>query len=233
MNRFSDVETFYQQMASLTETLGGFRYLRNCNGKMKWPGRGLYFFFDEGGSRIVRIGTHALKQGSNTTLWNRLSQHKGSVKSGGGNHRGSIFRLLVGAALIRKNEYDDIPSWGLKGDISKAADQLGVERAELKEHELQLEVEVSDYIGNLPFLWLDIDDLSGPESHRGLLERNSIALLSQCREPQSKEHGFEEWLGLYSDRPKVRASLLWNNNHVDENYDPRFLDVLSEAIAAA
>jgi len=34
-----------------------------------------------------------------TTLWARLSQHRGSAKSGGGNHRCSIFRLLVGRAL--------------------------------------------------------------------------------------------------------------------------------------
>jgi hypothetical protein len=51
------------------------------------------------GPRIVRVGTHALKGGSSTTLWKRLSQHKGQERSRRGNHRGSIFRLIVGTAL--------------------------------------------------------------------------------------------------------------------------------------
>jgi hypothetical protein len=33
----------------------------------------------------------ALKTGSGTKLWTRLSQHKGGPTTGGGNHRGSIF----------------------------------------------------------------------------------------------------------------------------------------------
>ena len=74
---------------------------------MDWPRRGVYFFFEPGesrslsgtGSRIVRLGTHALANGSRSTLWQRLSQHRGNAKGDGGNHRGSIFRLLVGVAL--------------------------------------------------------------------------------------------------------------------------------------
>jgi hypothetical protein len=52
----------------------------------------VYFFMEEGetrsdsgiGARIVRVGTHALKEGSGTKLWTRLSQHRGQEKSGGG-----------------------------------------------------------------------------------------------------------------------------------------------------
>ena len=77
---------------------------------MEWPARGVYFFFEDGearstsgtGPRVVRIGTHALTAKSSTTLWNRLAQHRGVVGTGGGNHRGSIFRLLVGEALLRR-----------------------------------------------------------------------------------------------------------------------------------
>ncbi len=51
------------------------------------------------GLRVVRVGTHLIKNGgSNTKLWERLKAHKGT-KSGSGNHRGSVFRLLVGQAL--------------------------------------------------------------------------------------------------------------------------------------
>ena len=54
------------------------------------------------GPKVVRVGTHALTAGSGTKLWTRLSEHKGPPKTGGGNHRGSIFRLIVGAALINR-----------------------------------------------------------------------------------------------------------------------------------
>jgi hypothetical protein len=46
--------------------------IADCTGRMDWPDRGVYFFREEGeiltdtgvGSRIVRVGTHALKDGS-------------------------------------------------------------------------------------------------------------------------------------------------------------------------
>ena len=71
---------------------------------------GIYFFRESGerrtdtgdGPTIVRVGTHALKAGSEKMLWTRLSQHKGQPNSGSGNHRGSIFRLIIGAALIAR-----------------------------------------------------------------------------------------------------------------------------------
>jgi hypothetical protein len=38
-------------------------------------------------------------------------RHKGQAGTGGGNHRGSIFRFIVGAALIRRDGRA-FPSWG-------------------------------------------------------------------------------------------------------------------------
>ena len=110
MDRLSDLIRFYALLDSLDAKLGSKRTLAVCNGRMNWPTRGVYFFFepgeerhDSGGaSRVVRVGTHALTTKSRTTLWNRLSQHKGVGKTGGGNHRGSIFRLIVGSALKRR-----------------------------------------------------------------------------------------------------------------------------------
>ena len=37
---------------------------------------------------------------------------------------------------------------------------------------------MSNYIAAMPFLWLDIDDEAGPNSLRGSIEGNAIALLS-------------------------------------------------------
>ena len=43
---------------------------------------------------------------SQSGLWGRLAQHRGTVAGrhiGGGNHRGSIFRRHVGAALLARD----------------------------------------------------------------------------------------------------------------------------------
>jgi hypothetical protein len=109
-NRLAQLRRFYGLLAQLETTIGGARRLGDTSGRTGWPQRSVYFFREPGesrtdsgtGPRIVRVGTHALKLGSATSLWNRLSQHRGRLASGGGNHRGSIFRLIVGAALIRR-----------------------------------------------------------------------------------------------------------------------------------
>ena len=84
----------------------------------------------------------------------------------------------------------------------------------------------------MPFLWLDVDDAPGPASLRGYIERNAIALLSnygkQPIDPPSRS-----WLGYHCNREKVRDSGLWNSNHVDEPYDPGFLDTLADLIRQA
>ena len=225
-SRLDDLKRFYSSLALLEKRLGGASRLSDCTGHMKWPARGIYFFretdevrADSGnGPRIVRVGTHALKAGSKTKLWTRLKQHKGTASSGGGNHRGSIFRLIVGAALIKKVGLD-YPSWG-KGDTAPP---------EVRKLEQPLEGKVSTVIGDMPFLWLAVEDEPGPESLRGYIERNAIALLSNWGK-QPIDPPSTSWLGHLSDREKVRASGLWNSNHVNEDYDPAFLDVLARLI---
>lgn len=105
-------------------------------------------------TRIISTdaGTHALSVGSRTKLWSRLSQHKGQA-NGGGNHRGSIFRLLVGTALINKNRLN-FPTWGI-GNTADRAVRTG---------EVDLERQVSQVICNMRFLWLAIEDEPGPNS---------------------------------------------------------------------
>ena len=108
--RRGDTVRFYQLLDWLAARVGGPRLLQSCHSGMGWPPRGVYFFYESGesrsvtgaGLRIVRIGTHGLKNGARSTLWGRLSQHRGSSRSGLGNHRGSIFRLLVGVALANR-----------------------------------------------------------------------------------------------------------------------------------
>ena len=108
--REQHLKLFYELLLQLETQVGGKRLLRDCHGRMTWPDRGVYFFFEKGETRhfdsaslrVVRVGTHAVSIGSKSTLWGRLKQHQG-IASGGGNHRGSIFRHHVGAALMIQN----------------------------------------------------------------------------------------------------------------------------------
>ncbi len=224
-SRHHDLTSFYDLLHGL-ESDTAARLLKDSDGRLQWPNRGIYFFFDASesrtdtgsGKRLVRVGTHALKTGSRTSLWNRLSQHRGTAKSGGGNHRGSIFRLLVGEALISEQGLD-CETWG-KGNSAPR---------EIRDAELELEQFVSKYIGHMPFLWLGIEDEANPESLRGYIERNSIALASNANKPPLDRLS-DNWLGHRSSRERVNNSELWNQNHVDEAYDPAFLQILEKQI---
>src|SRR5262249_31922343 len=101
-------------------------------------------------------------------------------------------------------------------------------------NEQEAERAVSRIIRAMPFLWLDVDDPPGPDSLRDFIERNSIALLSNLGKPPI-DPASRRWRGLACDRGKawVRDSRLWNQNHVDETYDPAFLDTLVRLVKSA
>jgi hypothetical protein len=167
----------------------------------------------------VRVGTHALKEGSRSKLWKRLAQHRGQRKIGGGNHRGSIFRLIVGTAIIKRTGHD-CPTWDVRNNAP----------ADVRAAENALECEVSKVICGMPFLWLAVDDEPGVKSLRGYIERNAIALLSNF-EKEALDPPSAGWLGHYCNRELVRRSGLWNQKHVDEAYDPAVLGCLDKLVA--
>ena len=216
MPRKSDLDEFYRLLADLEGKIGGKRQLGSCDGRMEWPKRGVYFFFEHGEqraddpacARVVRVGTHALKDESKTSLWNRIRQHQGTQNPYGGNHRGSIFRLIVGDALMRRTPEWAVSSWG-KG--SSAA-------RETRQAERPHEARVSDHLGKMTLLFVSVPDAPGSQSARGFIECNAIALLSACHDKPSAG-----WLGHCSSRVPVRQSGLWNSNHVGETPDPDFL----------
>lgn len=228
--RTEHLEKFYTILGKLAHQVGGGRKLLECSGRLNWPKRGVYFFMEPGefrsdsgeGPRIVRVGTHALKEGSGTELWGRLRQHRGSARSGGGNHRGSIFRLLVGTAVLARERMEH-PTW----DDGRSTAPSDVRRAES-----ELEKVVSATIGEMPFLWLEIGDAPGDQSERGFIERNAIALLSNFGRTEPLDPPSPGWLGNHCTRQRVRASGLWNSNHVDEQYDPSFLDRFEQLVDA-
>jgi hypothetical protein len=83
----------------------------------------------------------------------------------------------------------------------------------------------------MPFLSLPVDDAPGPTTLRGYIERNAIALLSNLGKPPL-DAASPTWRGCACDRGKarVRDSGLWNQNHVDEDYSPAFLDTLESLV---
>lgn len=243
-DRLSDLKKFYKLIAEIKIIIGGAHKLSECLGRKKCPGHmkcpspmgwsdrvdpkqnmGVYFFQENSenqrdtgeGPRIVRVGT-------SKALCNRFRQTKGNSSkgnlSGGGNHRASVFRRLIGDALINRDNLE-YPTWEHK-PISK----------EDRERELPLERDVSKVIGKIPFLWLVVNDEPGKESDRGYIERNAIALLSNYgkKDKEVLDRQSCGWLGQHSSRKKVQKSRLWNSNHVNDKYDPNFLEKMKKYI---
>jgi hypothetical protein len=104
-------------------------------------------------------------------------------------------------------------------------------REVVKGPEQALEQEVSRYIGAMPVLALEVPDEPGPDSLRGYIERNSIALLSAFHN-RELDLPSDDWLGHFCPREKVRRSGLWNNRHVEETYDPAFLGAFERLVVA-
>ena len=230
--RLKDIRRFYQLLDDLERKCGGKRLLKDCHAKMKWPKRGVYFFFEQeekrntsgNGLRVVRVGTHALRIGAKSTLWKRLKQHQGTKKNGGGDHRGSVFRKHVGTALIVRDHWDESIA-GTWGNGSSAP-------REIVKKEVPLEQVVSLYIGEMHILWLEVDDPSGPDSKRGVIERNAIGLLSNlCSPIISVDPPSRSWLGHYARNEEIKRSGLWNVDHVAESYNPAFLDLLETLVS--
>ncbi len=225
MNRRKDLEKFYKILSKLQRKVA-MRYLPACKGSMGWPPRGIYFFFDNdeprgnnSQPRVVRVGTHAVTNESGTSIWERLRAHRGNLSGkyvGGGNHRGSIFRHHIGTALINRDKIR-CPSWG-KGSSASV---------KIRKLEHSLEIKVSKYIATLPFLCLSADDKPSARSIRKVLEKNSIALLSNFNKAIVIDPPSEKWLGHYASNEFMSNSGLWNVDHVDEDYNSDFLDILN------
>ncbi len=99
-NPITDLKRFYSLLDESIDTLGGPQNSGQLHRPYRLAASGSVFLSgareNRTGSgsepRVVRVGTHALKAGSQSTLWGRLAQHRGQGNTGGGNHRGSIFR---------------------------------------------------------------------------------------------------------------------------------------------
>lgn len=220
--RATDLLRFYRLLSDLEVLNGGMRRMAQSDPAGPWPRRGVVWFFertepraDTGeGLRVVRVATHALKPDLQSTLWDRLS-HDAS-----GPHRGSVFRTILGTALRDLMGNTEPQSWGRGSNPP----------AESAKQEAALEAAVSLYAAQMPFLFLAVEDPPGPHSLRGFIEKNSIALLSNyARQPVDPPSA--AWLGRRCAKEKVAQSGLWNIQHVDEAYDPSFLEAMKRMMA--
>jgi hypothetical protein len=130
----------------------------------------------------------------------------------------------VGTALIAKHDLSGkaVEMWGV-GSSSPTSHS--------RQDEYPVECTVSQYIRSMPFLWVGIEDEPGPDSLRGYIERNAIAMLSDCNASRPIDPPSENWLGQWATNEAIERSGLWNVEHVTERYDPGFLNQLEKAIA--
>lgn len=224
--RIRDLQRLYRILQKLREFQGQVA-LSAMDGS-KLVSRGVYFFFEPEEHRLltpadlrcVRVGTHAVSRNSSSTLWTRLRTHRGSADLVG-NHRSSVFRLHVGAALLARGDPSpSLTNWGKGQDAS----------ADIRAKERPMEELVSRFIGKMQVLWIGVTDEPGPASDRSFIEQNTIGLL--CGPAGPLDIPSREWLGLSSPTEAIRKSGLWNVNYVNLDYDPRFLDTFDTYVNA-
>lgn len=223
----SDIGRLNHYTKQLWRAQKGGRSIIETSGRMDWPARGVYIVLDGEKNpvsrsdipRIARIGTHAISAGSQTSMWNRLSTHRGTI-AGSGSHRSSIFRLHVGRAWTRAAPSELWPSSWSVGQSAPHEIRMG---------EAELEAQVSRVIGAMRVLWLDIDDEPGPTSERAYIERNLIGLLSRAGLLWGGD--WQGWLGRNAADWRIATSGLWNLNHVFSKPDEHFLERFAVAVA--
>lgn len=220
MTRKLQIDQFYDLLnqAQKKFSLRPFSELNRNN----IPRMGVYYFFDINEQRdnkeqlkVIRVGTHAARDKSKTTVYERLNQHFGS-KKGLGNHRSSIFRELIGKSLIKK---DNIPitNWGQK--YKKIDD------------ENEIEFQVSLYLKKLLFIVIEVPGEANKNNDRSFIEKNSIALLSNYEKMENIDKPNNNWLGYDTKNIKICESGLWNSEYVNyESVDQNFLSKLETLI---
>lgn len=206
--RTNEINTFYNLLQEIENKFPRRPLGELFELKKNIPNQGVYFFFDQNENRensndlrVVRVGTHAAQANSKATIKQRLSQHKGPENLFG-RHRASVFRELVGYALIYKDNLQQ-NKWGIRKDKS------------MLNSEKDLEKNVSLYLRDLSFTILEIEGEASKDNDRAYIERNSIALLSNYNRLLIIDPSSANWLGRLTQKDKIINSGLWNSNYVD------------------
>jgi hypothetical protein len=211
--RIRDLDLLYSWIDKRRRKADVFRF--RSLAEQAVPSRGVYLFLDQREPnflgvkpRIVRVGTHAVSLGSKATLRGRLRNHLGPTNEIG-NHRGSIFRLHVGRAMLEAiGGHSSLPSWGQGQDAD----------TNTKVSEASHEQAVSRYLQDLEVVLVDVDDEPSKDSLRARVEAQLIALCTESMRPIDCPTA--DWLGLKSPVASINQSGLWNIRGVGERYDP-------------
>lgn len=211
--RHRDVSLLYSEVNKARHSGRTFEFGNLSN--VSLPEKGVYLFInptepsiDKNSGRIVRIGTHAVSEGSKATLRNRLTNHRGTL-NGLGNHRGSIFRLHVGNAILqRENLFHEFPQWGLGQNASKG----------VRDSEQNLEQLVSTYLSKLEVAIIKAEDKASKNSVRAKVETQLISLFTE--DFGSVDRASPNWLGSHSKLEKINTTGLWNLRDVGGRYYP-------------
>jgi len=185
---------------------------KNCNTIHQWfnemkkhsfpfaeqeiPENGIYILFEQGEfahstNRIVRIGTHT----GNNQLRSRLFQHFLNE-----NKDRSIFRKNIGRALLNKDKNPFLAQWEIDLTTKNAKELHSNSVDFIKQKEI--EKRVTKYIQtNFSFVVFQVDN----KDKRLEIESKIISTVSLCDECKS----FENWLGNFSPKEKIKKSGLW------------------------
>jgi hypothetical protein len=212
--RVRDVRALYAHIGEARRQ--GRTFLLGDLSARSLPEKGVYIFLDpaetsawSNGPRIVRIGTHAVSEGSKSSLRTRLRNHLGPAH-GVGSHRGSIFRLHVGRAMLEAEGRNgaEVLTWGVGQQSPKP----------VPDNEIAHERRVTDYLQRLEVFVFDIDDPPSKTSLRALAETQLIGLMTADGLPL--EPASAGWLGLRSPMAPIRETGLWNIRDVGAAYRP-------------
>lgn len=209
-DRSEDLEVFYKALDRLRRKQGviTFSKLKEAASRLSKPG--VYFIFDPNEKRRRNPSQlRCVRVGEGSRLWSRLQEHCS-------NHYASVFRHHVGAAMLKRRGLSELlASWKRKDRGAR-------------DEERPWEKAVSDYIGKMQILWVEVQDKPGPETLRSFIEEKSVGLLAW---PAGRlDLPSRNWLGRDSISDKVSESGLWNVHYLRSAYDPSFLEKFRECV---
>lgn len=147
------------------------------------------------GERLVRIGSHT----GNGNLAARLSEHITHKKDR------SIFRKNIGRALLAKNHDPFLETWEMDLTSRQNRDRYAPLVNLAKQNEV--EQSVSDYIAQ----HVSVSVIATQNRDIALrLESLCIATVSLCQRCCASP----DWMGRFSPKQKIRASGLWQGQHL-------------------
>lgn len=182
---------------------------------------GVYVMFEEGEKyhgypRITRVGTHQADKksspdipGKRQSVWDRMMQHYGRVRSLLGNKDGSIFRKKNGIAMLNKDKDPYIGAWLFDRTEPKKRAKYDSDKTKIpfnKQKQDKIETKVSEYIRNkISFVIIPINN----RQKRHDYEYGLISAICQASDFVPSDN----WLGNFQDE----KTSMWVSNGITDD----------------